>query len=262
MSDHIEDAIEEMHKGFTDRIKILDSGKPESVEEWHARVSAGMSCEPCQRAEHDRCLRPSKPIEGEDEGGLRFYTVCCCNEDDDDKQVTRESGLTPRLLPDEYQRPLPHLPKGAKHVRFYLASSLDNLPEIDQLAKRLVGLGHEHTYNWCEHGRVYRSDRSREENETNMRATATAELGGVEAADMVIVVLPGGRGTHVELGAALASWKFVVIMTDHATWNTLRPCAFYFHRLVQHIIHDDSEERFKRLCKLIDGMFGPGTTTT
>ena len=66
---------------------------------------------------------------------------------------------------------------------------------------------------------------------------AEAELAGVREADVVIVLLPGGYGTHVEIGAALALGKPVVIhVPDHKTLETPYPCVFHHHSLVKLIV--------------------------
>jgi nucleoside 2-deoxyribosyltransferase len=68
-------------------------------------------------------------------------------------------------------------------------------------------------------------------------AIATAELSGVEAADALVVLLPGGFGTHVEIGAALALGKPVVIHApDRKTLETPYPCVFHYHPNVELMI--------------------------
>jgi hypothetical protein len=50
---------------------------------------------------------------------------------------------------------------------------------------------------------------------------ALAELAGVRDADVLIVLLPGGYGTHVEIGAALALGKPVILHApDRKTLET------------------------------------------
>lgn len=91
-------------------------------------------------------------------------------------------------------------------MRLYLASGLQNRATVAQIAQGLRDLGHTITYDWTEHGSV--QDASDEEK----AAVAQAELEGVLAAEMVVVILPGGRGTHVEIGAALGVGIPVVIV--------------------------------------------------
>lgn len=61
--------------------------------------------------------------------------------------------------------------------------------------------------------------------------SAKAELAGVRAADLVLVLLPGGLGTHAELGMALSIGKPVVIYAAKPELleelNGDPPCLFY-----------------------------------
>jgi nucleoside 2-deoxyribosyltransferase len=59
---------------------------------------------------------------------------------------------------------------------------------------------------------------------------AVAEVEGVREADVLLVLLPGGFGTHVEIGVALALEKPIVIHApDRETLNTPYPCLFHYH---------------------------------
>jgi Nucleoside 2-deoxyribosyltransferase len=63
---------------------------------------------------------------------------------------------------------------------------------------------------------------------------ALAELKGVRDADVLVVMLPGGFGTHVEIGAALALGKPVIVHApDRKTLATPYPCVFHYHPRVK-----------------------------
>ena len=69
-----------------------------------------------------------------------------------------------------------------------------------------------------------------------MYTMATREIDAVKAADFVVVLLPGGRGTHTELGAALALDKPVFLVAPHPQQlldSQGLPNPFYYHPLVQ-----------------------------
>jgi len=68
---------------------------------------------------------------------------------------------------------------------------------------------------------------------------AQAELEGVREAEVLIVLLPGGFGTHVEIGAALALGKPVIIhAADRKTLETPYPCVFHYHPLVTLLVSE------------------------
>jgi nucleoside 2-deoxyribosyltransferase len=99
--------------------------------------------------------------------------------------------------------------------KFYIASGLDNFGLVRQVAETLKAAGWTHTYDWTKHGSVAGLG------EQAFVDCAKNEVEGVIAADVVIALLPGGRGTHVELGIALGlSDAFVNPRT-----NPSRSCA-------------------------------------
>lgn len=126
-------------------------------------------------------------------------------------------------------------------LRFYLASGLDNADAARALANRLTAEGHHCQYRWWVHGAVL-PDR--------MRETAELEMGGVLTADVVIVLMPGSRGTHVELGIALASMKSIVLVGPTSTIRD-RPVCFYAHKRVSLILHDEVEVQTETLVALL-----------
>jgi hypothetical protein len=123
-------------------------------------------------------------------------------------------------------------PVGGAPVRFYIASKLENAAAVRALASRLVSFGWTWTYDWTAHGSVQDSGPER------IREVAVAEAVGVTSADLVIVLLPGGRGTHAELGIAIGHW-LAKCSPEVAIFGTLtdgdpngRECAFYRHDAV------------------------------
>lgn len=82
-------------------------------------------------------------------------------------------------------------------MRFYVATSLDNANRATELRDLLVRLGHEVTFDWMDADRVDHSDGEAAHNR------AVEDLDGVASAQALIVILPAGYGSHVELGVAL-----------------------------------------------------------
>jgi hypothetical protein len=119
-------------------------------------------------------------------------------------------------------------------MKFYIASRLENAERVKQLKRELEAMGHEHSYDWTVHGSV------QNEGYETISRVAKAEAHGVLEADLVIVLLPGGRGTHTELGIALGDAlcrapKLIGILSESGEidfGNDGRTCAFYHHPLV------------------------------
>lgn len=114
-------------------------------------------------------------------------------------------------------------------MKFYIASRLENADQVRYLRDRLTANGWVCTYDWTKHGSVQREAAS------VIGAVAEAEARGVAEADIVIVLLPGGRGTHCEIGMGIALEKAVFLVSfseeaqaaDFGTEGTT--CAFYHH---------------------------------
>ena len=117
-------------------------------------------------------------------------------------------------------------------MKFYIASSLGNAEAVKKIASYLVSRGWEQTYDWTEHGPV--------KNLEDLEMVSTGELQGVTGCDVFFLLLPGRRGSHAELGAALASRKPVIILSPEQDffYEGGLTCSFYHHPGVQSRIID------------------------
>ena len=108
---------------------------------------------------------------------------------------------------------------------FYIASRLENAAAVRALVAQLTSWGWVQSYDWTAHGSVQAGGEAR------IREVALLETRGVLRADLVIVLLPGGRGTHTELGIALGSGKRVILVAyfGEDLDEKGRTCAFYLH---------------------------------
>ena len=104
--------------------------------------------------------------------------------------------------------------------RFYLATRKDRAGEADAISAALKTHGWERTLTWTS------QDGQRPAQHAKV---AQDELEAVRNADVLIVMLPAGRGTHIETGIALAMEKLVII---HAPSREILddpyPCPFHY----------------------------------
>ena len=109
-------------------------------------------------------------------------------------------------------------------MTFYISSRLNNIEQVRYVANRLKSKGWMHTCDWTLYGL------SSEDIPTSLRMVAQNECKGVQAADIVIVLTPQGRGTHIELGMAIALGKKVYIyhIDDAFCKCDDNTCAFYW----------------------------------
>jgi nucleoside 2-deoxyribosyltransferase len=114
--------------------------------------------------------------------------------------------------------------------RFFLSTRKDRSEEADALSIKLKAHGWERTFAW--------TDKDGADSEGHA-AIALAELKGVREADVLVVLLPGGYGTHVEIGAALALGKPVILLApDRRTLETPYLCVFHYHPAVTLLISE------------------------
>lgn len=113
--------------------------------------------------------------------------------------------------------------------RFYFSTQIDRSSAATALLEALASQGWKRTYVWSD-GPV---------SPEKYGDVAAAELHGIQLADLVVVLLPGGYGTHVEIGAALAFGKPVILHApDQGTLNTPYPCVFHYHPLIKLIVSE------------------------
>lgn len=116
-------------------------------------------------------------------------------------------------------------------MNFYISSRLGNIDQVRHVASLLKRNGWTHTCDWTEF------DLSAGDSPDSLRKIGERECAGVKAADIILVITPQGRGTHIELGMAIALGKRVYIYHIDDTYfrcdrNT---CAFYWLPQVKHL---------------------------
>lgn len=116
-------------------------------------------------------------------------------------------------------------------MKYYIATSLSRATAHHMVRDALEVLGHELSYDWTVHGSVKSVSKER------LREVAMCELDGISEADFVVVLLPGGKGTHLELGYSIARGKRVFLHSEEPLLFELGPQtnAFYHHPEITHL---------------------------
>jgi nucleoside 2-deoxyribosyltransferase len=89
-------------------------------------------------------------------------------------------------------------------MKFYIASRFSHCERVRDLAGKLKAAGWIQTYDWT-------ISHVAEETLDMFRDIAQTEVNAVRDADVVIILAPGGKGTHVELGMAIALGKKIYL---------------------------------------------------
>lgn len=122
-------------------------------------------------------------------------------------------------------------------MKFYIASKLGNREQVQSLADKLKTAGWVHTFDWTKLGSVDPSD------SRTLMSIGQQEFDGVKNADIVIVLAPGGRGTHTEFGMAIALNKIIYLChTDDAYFRCAdNTSTFYWLPQVRQFIGNIDE---------------------
>ena len=106
-------------------------------------------------------------------------------------------------------------------MKFYIGSSLKNYELVQSYATALKEYGWIQTYDWVK-------NLNNEVSKESLTAFAQLELQGIIDSDIVIILLPAGRGAHIELGAALALNKKIFLCSSSLEdFNIENTVAFY-----------------------------------
>ncbi len=115
-------------------------------------------------------------------------------------------------------------------MKFYIGSGMKNRILVNYYVKALKEIGWKHTYNWTDNV-------NKEITKKNLVEYAKSEFQGIIDSDVVIILLPAGRGTHIELGMALALNKKVYLCSlteeEFSVENTV---AFYELPNITHLV--------------------------
>lgn len=106
-------------------------------------------------------------------------------------------------------------------MKFYIGAKMKNLDLVNYLGRKLEEIGWEHTYNWA---------KNLKDNETfdDMLEYSILEKKAIQDSDVVIILLPAGKATHVELGMALALNKQIYLWSrDKDEFSLQNAVSFY-----------------------------------
>lgn len=121
-------------------------------------------------------------------------------------------------------------------AKFYIATTLSKYKDHNKLRDLLINQGHEITYDWTLHECI--GDDKYVFDKKDAKDIAIKEINGVLTADILILLLPGKKGSHIELGAALANNKPIIMHSENENDFLLdfSRCIFYFHHLISRVV--------------------------
>ncbi|MGM0852853.1 MAG: nucleoside 2-deoxyribosyltransferase [Bacillota bacterium] len=104
---------------------------------------------------------------------------------------------------------------------FYVASSFQNIKQVRDVSERLRRKGYIHTYDWTQNSRASTVE--------ELKKIGEKEKQAIIESDVILVLLPGGKGSHVELGIALGLKKRVILFSPHNEVNDFAQTTTFYH---------------------------------
>ncbi|WP_144569207.1 nucleoside 2-deoxyribosyltransferase [Bacillus pseudomycoides] len=115
-------------------------------------------------------------------------------------------------------------------MNFYIASSFQNKHLVQFVASQLKEEGWHHTYNWTQNERAT--------NREQLQKIGQAEKQAIQNADVFLLLLDGGNGSHTELGMAIALEKKIYM------YHKNNPLQTTFYHLPEVDIFQGEVEEF------------------
>lgn len=105
--------------------------------------------------------------------------------------------------------------------KFYVASSFKNIEAVRYVSKQLIHKGYIHTYDWTKNEKALTL--------VDLREIGQKEKEAVLEADFLIVLLPAGKGSHIEFGIALGQAKRIFLYSPDDEVNNSATTSTFYH---------------------------------
>lgn len=123
--------------------------------------------------------------------------------------------------------------------KFYIASSFMNIVKVRQVSGHLKDKGFIHTYDWTQNERAATLE--------VLKVIGEKELSAIVEADFLIVMLPAGKGSHIEFGIALGQGKKIYLFSENHDIDNIESTSTFYHLDNVEKISGTIEELVKRV---------------
>lgn len=125
-------------------------------------------------------------------------------------------------------------------MNFYVASSFQNKEVVRTVSHQLKQLGWHHTYDWTQNERANSIEA--------LRIIGILEKQAISDSDVVVVILPGGKGTHIEIGLAIAWQKRTFLYSPNLDAMDMQTTSTFYHLPEVQICEGSIEELISTIC--------------
>ncbi|WP_404433348.1 group-specific protein [Sutcliffiella horikoshii] len=105
--------------------------------------------------------------------------------------------------------------------KFYIASSFNNIEKVREVSIRLKDKGFIQTYDWTQNERAATLE--------DLKEIGEKERIAVLEADFLIVLLPAGKGSHIEFGLALGQGKKIYLFSENDDIDNFETTSTFYH---------------------------------
>ncbi|TCZ80954.1 group-specific protein [Paenibacillus albiflavus] len=106
-------------------------------------------------------------------------------------------------------------------MKFYVASSFKNIDIVRSVSNCLINRGYIHTYDWTQNNKATTLK--------HLRIIGQHEKQAVLESDFVIVILPAGKGSHIELGLALGQGIPIYLYSPNNDIDDFETTSTFYH---------------------------------
>ncbi|MGM9986152.1 MAG: nucleoside 2-deoxyribosyltransferase [Bacillaceae bacterium] len=106
-------------------------------------------------------------------------------------------------------------------MKFYVASSFRNKKAVRYVCEELKKRGYIHTYDWTKNERANTIQQLKEIGQLEKEA--------VMQSDFIVVLLPAGKGSHIELGIAASLNKKIYLYSESEEIYHFDTTSTFYH---------------------------------
>ncbi len=125
-------------------------------------------------------------------------------------------------------------------MNFYVASSFQNKEVVREVSLQLKQIGWHHTYDWTQNERAISLEA--------LQKIGLLEKQAIAKSDVVVVILPGGKGSHIELGLAIAWQKKTFLYSPNLEATDMQTTSTFYHLPEVQICKGSIEELIATIC--------------
>lgn len=105
--------------------------------------------------------------------------------------------------------------------KFYVASSFQNVEVVRFVSEQLKTKGYVQTYDWTKNNRASTIE--------DLNEIGQEEKKAVMEADFLMVLLPAGKGSHIEFGIALGQGKKIYLYSQNNEVSNFETTSTFYH---------------------------------